>query len=184
MRALVLALAWALSGLAVAATDPPLLLRKPTVSRTEIAFAYGGDLWIVPRAGGDARRLTSDVGVETDPIFSPDGKTIAFSGEYDGNLDLFVVPTAGGVPVRLTSHPYGDRAIGFTPDGKRILFRSGRNSFANPRLFTVALDGGLPTEVPLPQAEEGSFSPDGKRIAYVPFANHPDSPDFQRGLKR
>ncbi len=167
-----------------AVTDPPLLLRKPTVSRTEIAFAYGGDLWLVPRAGGDARRLTSDVGIETDPIFSPDGRTIAFTGEYDGNLDVFIVPTTGGVPTRLTSHPYADVAVGFTPDGTRVLFRSRRNGFANPRLFTVALEGGLPTELPLPQAEQGAFSPDGKRIAYVPFANHPDSPDFQRGLKR
>jgi len=176
-----LAFAWP----CLAATDPPLLLRKPTVSRTEIAFAYGGDLWIVPRAGGDARRLTHDVGNESDPVFSPDGLTLAFTGEYDGNRDVFVVPAAGGLPTRLTSHPYADVAIGFTPDGKRVLFRSGRNSYSHfSRLFTVSFEGGLPVEVPLPQAEHGAFSPDGKRIAYVPFANHPDSPDFQRGLKR
>ena len=170
---------------ALAAADPPLLLRKPTVSRTEIAFAYGGDLWIVSRNGGEARQLTRDVGIETDPVFSPDGSTIAFTGEYDGNVDVFVVPAWGGIPTRLTSHPYSDVAVGFTPDGKRVLFRSRRNSFSHfSRLFTVALEGGLPSELPLPQAEYGAFSPDGKAIAYVPFANHPDSPDFQRGLKR
>ncbi len=177
-------LAFASPCLAASGSDAPLLLRKPTLSRTEIAFAYGGDLWTVPREGGDARRLTTDVGIETDPVFSPNGRTIAFTGEYDGNLDVFVVPAAGGTPTRLTSHPSYDVAVGFTPDGARVLFRSGRSSFANPRLFTVALTGGLPSEVPLPQAEYGAFSPDGTRIAYVPFANHPDSPDFQRGLKR
>jgi len=181
MKKLVLCLlAGALPSLAVAA-DPPQLLRKPTLSRTEIAFAYGGDLWIVPRSGGEARRLTSDVGVETDPIFSPDGKTIAFTGEYDGNVDVFTVPAAGGVPTRLTAHPAGDTAVGFTPDGSRVLFRSGRNSFSYfPRLFTVPLTGGLPAEVPLPQAETGSYSPDGKRLAYVPFLNHADG----RAIKR
>ena len=179
-KAAFLLLAWVLPCLAVAA-DPPQLLRKPTLSRTEIAFAYGGDLWIVPRSGGEARRLTSDVGVETDPIFSPDGKTIAFTGEYDGNVDVFTVPAAGGVPTRLTAHPVGDTAVGFTPDGSRVLFRSGRNSFSYfPRLFTVPLTGGLPSEVPLPQAETGSYSPDGKRLAYVPFLNHADG----RAIKR
>ena len=118
----------AMSWPAAAAIDPPVLLRKPTVSWTEIAFAYGGDLWIVPRVGGEARRLTSDVGIETDPVFSPDGGTIAFTGEYDGNRDVFVVPAVGGIPTRLTSHPDTDVAIGFTPDGKRVLFRSGRHS--------------------------------------------------------
>src|SRR5215470_8431964 len=81
------------------------LLRKPTVSRTQIAFSYGGDLWIVSRTGGEARRLTSDVGIEIDPVFSPDGSMIAFTGEYDGNEDVYVVPAAGGIPKRLTSHP-------------------------------------------------------------------------------
>ena len=184
-RLLVILLGCALAGVAAAATDPPLLLRKPTLSRTEIAFAYGGDLWIVPREGGEARRLTSDVGMETDPIFSPDGRTIAFTGEYDGNVDVFVVPAAGGIPTRLTSHPTSDVALGFTPEGDRVLFRSRRNSYSHfSRLFTVSLGGGLPSEIPLPQAEDGAFSPDGTHIAYVPFSNHPDSPDFQRGLKR
>ena len=133
-----------------------LLLRKPAVSRTQIAFSYGGDLWIVDRNGGEARRLTSDVGIETDPYFSPDGAWIAFTGEYDGNEDVYLIPTAGGVPKRLTSHPSSDQVVGWTRDGKRVLFRSGRNSYSSlfNRLFTVGVEGGLPEEVPLPMAEE------------------------------
>src|SRR5690348_16292740 len=87
------------------ADDEPLLLQKPTLNKTHIVFVYAGDLWSVPRTGGDAVRLTSGPGVETDPAFSPDGTQIAFTGEYDGNVDVFVVPAAGGVPRRLTWHP-------------------------------------------------------------------------------
>ncbi len=93
-------------------TEKHLLLLKPTLSRAQIAFVYAGDLWIVSRDGGDARRLTSGVGTETDPIFSPDGTEIAFTGEYDGNVDVYVVPAAGGVPRRLTCHPGPDVAPG------------------------------------------------------------------------
>ncbi|HXW93764.1 MAG TPA: protease, partial [Terriglobales bacterium] len=161
-----------------------LLLRKPTVNRTHIAFSYGGDLWIVERSGGDARRLTSDVGIETDAVFSPDGSLIAFTGEYDGNEDVYVMPAAGGIPKRLTSHPSNDQVVGWTRDGKRILFRSGRSSYSYfNRLFTVSVDGGLPEEVPLPMAEEGSYSPDGSHLAYVPFSNFKENWDFHRGLK-
>ena len=153
-----------------AQSEKPLLLHKPTVSRTQIVFAYAGDLWIAPREGGEATRLTAAPGVETDPIFSPDGKQIAFTGQYDGNTDIFVVPAAGGVPRRLTYHPGADEAIAWTPDGKQVLFRSRRNSssFGFNRLFTMPLDGGFPAEVPLPRAEEGSYSADGTHVAYVP----------------
>ena len=96
----------------LAAADEPLLLQKPTLSKTEIVFAYAGDLWSVPRDGGDAVRLTSGAGVETDPAFSPDGTLVAFTGEYDGNVDVFVIPASGGVPKRLTWHPAPDRVIG------------------------------------------------------------------------
>jgi tricorn protease len=160
------------------------LLRKPTVSKTQIAFSYGGDLWIVDRSGGDARRLTTDVGIEIDPVFSPDGSMIAFTGEYDGNEDVYVVPAAGGVPKRLTSHPSPDQVVGWTRDGKRIIFRSPRDSYSGfTQLYTVGLDGGLPEVLPLPMAVDGAFSPDNSHLAYVPFTNFRESWQFQRGLK-
>ena len=112
-----------------AQTNPPLLLRFPTLSKTQIVFNYGGDLWIVSRDGGDARRLTSGVGVETRPAFSPDGTMIAFTGEYDGNRDVYVVAATGGVPRRLTFHPAEEDVMGWTPDGKKVLFGSWGSSF-------------------------------------------------------
>jgi tricorn protease len=150
-------------------TEGPLLLQKPALNGSSIVFAYANDLWIVDRSGGDARRLTTGVGIETDPYFSPDGKQIAFTGEYDGNVDVFLIPAAGGVPKRLTWHPAADMVTGWTPDGKRILFRSNRDSphFA-PRLFTVSTEGGMPCLLPLPIASQGAYSADGRRIAYVP----------------
>ena len=160
------------------------LLRKPTISKTQIAFSYGGDLWIVERSGGEARRLTSDIGIEIDPIFSPDGMWIAFTGEYDGNEDVYVIPATGGIPKRLTSHPSSDQAVGWTRDGKRILFRSTRDSYSGfSQLYTVGLSGGLPEALPLPMAVEGSYSPDSSHLAYVPFTNFRESWQFQRGLK-
>jgi len=147
-----------------------LLAQNPTLSRTQIVFAYAGDLWSVPREGGDARRLTTGVGVEDNPAFSPDGSLIAFTGNYDGNTDVFVMPAAGGVPKRLTWHPAEDVALGWTPDGKRILFSSSRTAYAGwfQELFTVDLEGHLPQKVGLPMGFEAAFSPDGSRLAYVP----------------
>jgi tricorn protease len=168
-----------------AGEQAPLLLQKPAVSRTQVAFAYAGDLWLVGRDGGDARRLTSGVGLETNPVFSPDGTQVAFAGEYEGNLDVYVVPAAGGVPRRLTYHPGPDVPVAWTPDGKSVLFRSQRSSYARfTRLFTVPAEGGLPAELPLPEAEEGSFSPDGKRIAYVPYSNRVPFPGGHVAWKR
>lgn len=150
----------------------PLLMQKPTLSKTHIAFSYAGDLWLVAREGGEARLLTSGEGTKTDPVFSPDGSMIAFSGDYDGNVDVYVMPSAGGVPRRLTHHPAVDEVVGWSSDGKSVLFRSTRNSYSRfNRLFTVSLEGGLPHELPLPTAEFGAFSPDGKHIAYVPVDN-------------
>ncbi|MCS7315625.1 MAG: PDZ domain-containing protein, partial [Bryobacterales bacterium] len=163
-----------LLGLAVALasqTGQPLLLKQPTVSRTHVVFSYAGDLWIAPREGGEARRLTVGPGIEEHPAFSPDGALVAFTGEYDGNVDVYVVPAAGGVPLRLTWHPEPDQVVGWTPDGKRILFRSPRHSFVRTnRLFTVPVEGGFPEEIPLPMAEHGAFSPDGTRLAYTPLS--------------
>jgi tricorn protease len=163
--------------------DTHLLLQKPTVNRTHIAFAYAGDLWMASRDGGEAWRLTNGIGIESDPIFSPDGKTIAFTGQYDGNVDVYIVPAAGGVPKRLTYHPAPDQAVGWTGDGKRVLFRSTCKSTSGYfRLFTVSVDGGLPEEIPLPLAFEGSYSPDGSHLAYQPLSRwQPDWKHYKGG---
>ncbi|MBO0798249.1 MAG: PD40 domain-containing protein, partial [Blastocatellia bacterium] len=154
-----------------AQSKQPLLMRSPTLSRTHIVFAYAGDLWIVAREGGEASQLTSGIGEETSPCFSPDGSTVAFTGEYDGNIDIYTVPAVGGVPKRLTSHPGADSVEGWTPDGKQILFVSQRDAYSRrfARLFTFPVDGVFPAEVPLPMAYEGAYSPDGARLAYVPL---------------
>jgi tricorn protease len=145
------------------------LLRHPTVSRELIAFEYGGDLWVVPRAGGTARRLTATPGVETDPQFSPDGSRIAFSATVGGNTDVYVVPTAGGDPVRLTYHPGVDRVRGWSPDGNRVIFGSARLSPPHQsylRLWSIPATGGFEEPLPMPRAFSGAYSPDGNRIAY------------------
>ena len=148
----------------------PLLLQKPTLSRTHIAFVYAGDLWTVPRDGGAAQRLTSGAGVETNPVYSPDGTTIAFTGEYDGNTDVYTVPAGGGVPKRLTWHPAPDTVLGWTPDGKRIMFASNRDSYAPvQQLYTIDVNGVFPQRLPLPWGWEAAYSPDGSRLAYVPM---------------
>jgi len=155
------------------------LLQRPAMNKDLIVFSYASDLWSVPRAGGTAQRLTAGQGFETDPSFSPDGATIAFSGEYDGNTDVFTVPTAGGIPKRVTFHPAADRVVGWTPDGKRILFRSARTSQSRyTELFTVTPEGGLPSVLPLPMACTGAYSPDGKYIAYAPLDGGQFAPGF------
>ena len=149
---------------------PPLLLQHPTLSAAQIAFVYAGDLWIVPRAGGVATRLTSGIGTVSRPVFSPDGNDIAFTGDYNGNADVYIIPAQGGEPRRITYHPSPDWVVGWTRDGKEVLFASPRNSHDTfSRLFTISRDGGFPTELPLPIAAEGSYSPDGSQLAYVPL---------------
>jgi len=158
----------AATGLAHAAEETPLLANSPTVSKTQVVFAYGGYLWSVPRDGGDARQLTTG-GHEGVPVFSPDGKWIAFTGQYDGNADVYIMPAGGGEPVRLTWHPGQDWVVGWTPDSKRVLFFSDREAYADfTRFYTVTVEGGVAEALPMWRAFSGSYSPDGTRIAYVP----------------
>ena len=148
------------------------LLRHPTVSRDQIAFEYAGDLWLVARSGGQARRITSTQGLEIEPHFSPDGTQIAFTATVAGNTDVYVVPAGGGNPKRLTYHPGNDRVRGWTPDGRRVVFASARISApqqAYTKLWTIGLDGGLPEQIPMPRAFSAAYSPDGRRIAYEEF---------------
>jgi tricorn protease len=158
-----------LMGVVSARTDARMF-RYPDVSATHIAFVYAGDIWTVPRAGGNATRLSSPRGEESFPRFSPDGSKIAFSANYDGNVDVYVVPTEGGEPRRLTYHPMEDRVVGWHPDGKRILFASSRESGRQRfnQFYTVGLEGGLPEKLPVPYGEFGTFSPDGKQFVYMP----------------
>ena len=158
--------------------DKPMLFRQPTMNKTDIVFVFAGDLWRVSRGGGLAERLTSGTGTETNPIFSPDGNWIAFTGEYDGNVDVYVIPAIGGEPKRITYHAGNDSVIGWTPDGKSVVFLSGRAAgMPVPKMYTMPVSGeGLPTELPFPMTGGvASFSPDGSRIAYMPLA-----PTFQQ----
>ena len=145
------------------------LLRTPTVSASHVAFAYGGNIWIVERAGGDARRLTSFAGEASNPQLSPDGSLVAFSGQYGGNTDVYVVAARGGEPQRLTWHPVADVVQGWTSDGRSIVFASGRASSAPipaPRFWTVPAAGGVEVPMPMPRAYQGKVSPDGRYVAY------------------
>ncbi|MCU0248817.1 MAG: PDZ domain-containing protein [Vicinamibacterales bacterium] len=147
------------------------LLAQPATNGTHVAFVYADDLWVAKLDGTDVRRLTTDDGVESRPAFSPDGRLIAFSAQYDGNTDVFLVAAEGGVPKRLTWHPGPDFVQGFTADGKQVLFTSGRAAFtgAYQHLFTVPVEGGMEVPLPIPNAFQATYSPDGRRIAYNPL---------------
>jgi tricorn protease len=151
-------------------TEDTRLMHSPSISEEHIAFIYAEDLWIADSDGNNPKRLTIDEGVESNPIFSPDGSMIAFNAEYDGNTDVFIVPSTGGVPRRLTWHPTWDRVLDFTPDGKSVLFSSPRTTFTRrySKLYTIDIDGGQPKELPIPTGFRGSYSADGKYLAYVP----------------
>lgn len=150
-------------------TTDTRLLWQPAISKNAIAFIYAEDLWVANRDGSYPRRITVSDGTESNPIFSPDGSMIAFTGQYDGNTDVFVVPTAGGVPKRLTWHPGADLVRDFSPDGKKILFASQRNSFTNRyyQLFTVDISTGAEVQLPIPNAFWASYNADGSSIAYT-----------------
>ena len=148
------------------------MLRYPDVSATQITFVYAGDIWVAPKSGGPAMRLSSPKGEESFPRFSPDGSEIAFSGNYDGNMDIYVVPAGGGLPRRLTYHGDPDRMLEWYPDGKSLLFATSRTSEKDRfnKLYKISAKGGLPQPLPVPYGEFGAISPDGKTLAYIPIS--------------
>ena len=157
------------------------LLRFPDIHGDQIVFTYAGDLWLVPTSGGAAKRLTAHPGVEQFAKFSPDGRWIAFTGQYDGDEQVYVVPATGGVPTRLTFYPAAgplpprwgsdNQVYDWTPDGRAVLFRSMRYgwSLTDTQLFTVSPEGGLPEALPMPESGAGDLSPDGKQVVYSPL---------------
>jgi tricorn protease len=148
------------------------MFRYPAVSATQIAFTYAGDIWIAPKSGGTALRLSSPRGEETFPRFSPDGSMIAFSANYDGNEDIYVVPAGGGLPRRVTHHGAPDRVLGWYPDGRSLLYATMMTSQKDRfnQLYKVNAEGGLPEKLPVPYGEFGAISPDGKTLAYTPIS--------------
>ncbi|WP_439130968.1 S41 family peptidase [Polaribacter sp.] len=148
------------------------LLREPTLSNNQIVFVHAADLWKVPINGGNAIRLTSDEGYESTPHFSKDGQWIAFTAQYDGNIDVYLVSIYGGEPKRLTYHSSSDIVQGWTPDGK-ILFRSNRESRPTQtnKFFTISTEGGMPEAFDIPRAAFGEISADNKYIAYTPITS-------------
>ncbi len=179
IRSILMVFVCSVSALALG-QEPPAgrLLRFPDIYGNQIVFSYGGDLWLVASTGGVARRITTHPGLELFPKFSPDGKWIAFTAQYDGNFNVYVIPSEGGIPRQLTFAPDvehvsermgpNNMVIDWTPDGKSIVFLSRRYTFNTwfGQLFTVPVTGGLPQALPLPKGGLLSYSPDGSTIAY------------------
>ncbi|HXV86200.1 MAG TPA: hypothetical protein VD793_05860, partial [Gemmatimonadales bacterium] len=159
-RLVLLLLALSYSGVVRAQTSAKLM-RHADVSATQVAFVYGGDIWVVPKTGGTAIQVTHSPGEESWPRFSPDGRHLAYTASYNGNEDVFVMPTAGGVPTRVTYQSHADRMVEWHPDGRRILFasrrESGRQSFS--QFYLVPREGGLPEKLRVPYGELASYSP-------------------------
>lgn len=157
------------------------LLRFPDIHDDKVVFTYGGDLWLAATSGGTATRLTAHPGLELFAKFSPDGKWIAFTGQYDGDEQVYVIPATGGVPKQLTYYPargpltprwgYDNQVYGWTSDGKAVLFRSLRDHFdlGDNQLYTVSVEGGLPKALPMPFSGAGDYAPDGARMVYSPL---------------
>jgi len=145
------------------------LMRYMDVSDTQITFVYGGDIWVMPKTGGTAIQVTHSPGEESWPRFSPDGKSIAYTASYNGNLDVFVMPTLGGVPTRITYQSHADRMVDWHPDGEHILFASGRESGIRrvQQFYSVSKKGGFPKKLKIPYGELASYSPDGNHLAYI-----------------
>ena len=168
--------------MALSAADNTKLLRMPDINRNLVVFVYAGDIWSVPAGGGDAKRLTSHQGLEIFPKISPDGRWIAFSGEYSGSRQIFVMPSAGGTPQQLTYYndvgilpPRGgfdNYPLDWTPDSRKVLFHANRTPYGNRmgKYFLVDLDGGLETALQIPEAGGGTFSPTGREIVYTPIS--------------
>ncbi len=165
-----------------AAWSQTKLLRFPDVYGDQVVFSYGGDIWKAPANGGTATRLTAHPGQELFAKFSPDGRWIAFTGQYDGDEQVYVIPSEGGMPKQLTYYPaegplpprwgYDNQVYGWTPDGTQVLFRSLRDADGIKTLtalYTVSVKGGLPEKLPMPTSGAGDFSPDGKRMIYSPL---------------
>jgi len=159
------------AGLTSGVAAETLLLKDPAISNTQIAFTYGGDIWVAAKDGKNARRLTTRQAPENRPRFSPDGKTIAFSATYDGNTDIYKIPAEGGQPVRLTYHPGADQISGWTPDGTGILFTSRREmtSGRSAQAWQVSARGGHPDKVMEAVVQDAQWSADGKTLAYQPY---------------
>ena len=146
------------------------LLSEPALSNSHIAFIYAEDLWIANKDGSNPKRLTIDEGIESNPVFSPDGTKIAFNAEYDGNMDVYIVSVNGGIPKRLTFHPYNDYVSDFSSDGSHILFTSQRSTHTNRlnQLYTISIEGGNASALKIPTAFWASYSDDDSHIAYTP----------------
>ena len=166
------------AAVSTAQADETRLLRFPSTNGTEIAFSYGGDLYTAPLGGGEAKRLTSHIGYEMFARYAPDGKSIAFTGEYDGNREVYLIPSQGGEPVRLTytstnsRDDLGDRmgpnniVMAWSKDGKKIVYRNRTGDGFPGKLWTISPQGGMPEQIPLPEGGFCSYSPDGKKLAY------------------
>ena len=178
IKVLLATMAICTAGITANAREEARLLRFPATNGSEIAFTYAGDLWTVPVTGGEAHRLTSHMGYEAFAHYSPDGRSIAFTAEYDGNREVYIIPAEGGEPVRLTytstnaRDDMGDRmgpnnmVVAWTPDGKQIVYRNRIGSGFDGKLWTVSPEGGMPSEIPLPEGGFCCWSPDGKKLAY------------------